>query len=362
MTPRHSFVGTFSRLPIVRSPWSRRAVFAALIAICAVLTLFPEKYRAAATLTPTDPGTLGLGGTLGQLGAVSSLFGSQAAVEVSLKVARSEYVRSRVAAELNLEKRLKKSPVETHRWLDNHVDIRALRGSIIEFAVKDRDPEFARELVGAYGTAVSNQLAVISRNQTAQKRKILVEMVDSASERLARAQSAYDSFRLQTRYTAPQSAIYALGDRVPQLEAAIRLKEIDLATLRQFATDENIKVRQALAEIGVLQSQLAQARSTSGDQNASVGRVVGQTTQIDKLRRELDLSQGLYDTYKRYLQGTSVEDLTSSANVRILEPPFIDSARQFNVLPLALGLTLLLLWIAIEFYRIRPPVLDRVPA
>lgn len=362
MRARRSIVGTVARLPVLNRPWLRRAVLILGLAICALLSLFPQQYRAAATLTPTDPASLGLSGTLGQLGAVGSVFGNQAAVEVSLKIARSEYVRSLVARRLNLNDRLGKSPLETHRWLERNVKARALRGGIIEFESKQRDAEFARMLVSAYATAVRDQLGIVSRTQTAQKREILVKLVDSSSERLAEAQRAFDTYRLQTRYSDPRSAISAIGDRVPQLEAMIRGKQMELNTLRQFATDENMRVRQALAELATLQSELAAARSTSPEQRSSVGRVVQATTQIDKLRRELDLAQSLYDNYKRFLQGTSVEDLTSSANVRILEAPFVDSARQVNLLPLSLGLLLLLIGVTLELYWMRPPVTDGTSA
>ncbi|HUD91923.1 hypothetical protein [Sphingobium sp.] len=359
MTPRRSIIGSIANAPVLRKPGLRRAILLGLIVVFALLAFFPEKYRAASSLTPTDPASLGLSGTLGQLGAVGSVFGNQAAVEVSLKVARGEYVRSIVAKRLNLARTLGKSQTDTHRWLDRKIDVRALRGGIIQFEVKDRDPEFARNLVSAYGDAVREQLSIIARNQTALKRKILVELVEKASDQLAKAQSNYDSFRLQTRYSSPQAAIYAAGDRIPELEAIIRSKQVQLAQMRQFATDDNMRVRQVIAEIDALQAQLAAARSTSPGEKSSVGDVVRQSTRVDKLRRELDLAQGLYDNYKRFLQGTSVEDLTSSANIRMLEPAYVDTSRQVNVLPAAMAVMLLLIGLAIEFYSARPPVGER---
>ena len=358
MTPRRSIVGTIAAQRVIGNTWLRRAIIAALLAICAVLTFFPQRYLAAVSLTPTDPGSLGLSGTLGQLGAVNSVFGNQAAVEVSLKVARSEYVRAIVIKQLKLDQRLGLSILDTHRWLNRHVDIQVLRGGILQIELKQRDPVLAQDVVGAYGTAVRDQLTIIARRQTEQKRAILMQLFDSAGDRLANAQAAYDTFRLTTRYSSPQAAFYAAGDRIPQLEAEIRSKEVDLSAMRQFATDDNIRVRQMIAGIDAIRQQLAIARSTSPSQQSSVGQVVRQTTQAEKLRRELEVSQGLYDSYKRYLQGTSVEDLTSSVNVRILEPAFIDTTRQLNMLPLGLGVLIALLGLAIEFYAIRPPIAE----
>jgi tyrosine-protein kinase Etk/Wzc len=356
MKAPRSVVGTLAVLPVLIRPWPRRAIFGVLAAICAVLTLFPEQYRAAISLTPSDPEALGLSSTLSQFGAVGNVFGSQAAVEVSLKVARGEYVRSIVAKQLDLARKLGKSRTQTQRWLKDEVDIRVLRGGIIQFEIYEHDPEFARSIVAAYGGAVREQLAIISRRQTVQKRQILEELLAKASDRLSIAQAAYDGFRLKTRYSSPQAAIFAAGDRIPELEAIIRAKEVDFNAISQFATGENIRIRQAKAEIASLQAQLEAARSTSPAEKSSVGDVVLQSTEVQRLKRDLAVAQGLYDNYKRFYSGTSVEELTSSANIRILEPAYVDSSRQFNVLPLALGLIVLLLGLAIEFYLLRPPL------
>lgn len=340
----------------LRSWRLRLRLFGGLIALCLVLSFFPQRYRAAMTLTPTDPTSLGLSGTLGQLGAAANVFGSQAALEVTLKVARSQYVRQLVARDLDLPHRLDKSPLQTDRWLEREVDIRTLRGGIVQMEMINGDPELARSIVGAFGEATRSQLGIISREQTDYKRQVLLKLVHDASDRLARAQFAYDTFRLKSRYSSPSMAINALGDRIPQLESEIRSKKVDLNAAREFGTDQNMRVRQILAEIDALNEQLQQVRSVAPDEQSSVGRVVRDSTEVDKLKRELDLSQSLYDNYKRFLQGTSVEDLTSYANVRVLEPAFIDNDRQINPVALAAAGLLLALALALEFYGMRPPV------
>ena len=356
MRAHRSLVGTLAAAPVLRNAWLRRAIVALLLVVCAVLSFFPERYRAAVSLTPSDPMSIGIGGALGQLGAINSVFGNQAQVEVSIKVAKSEYVRSIISRQLNLQKRLGKSRVEVHRWLGRKVDVRALRGGIIQIEMKLADPEFAREIVGAYGNAVRDQLAIIAHRQTDQKRLILEQLFRSSADRLAAARTAYDTFRLTTRYSSPQAAFYAAGDRIPQLETEIRFKQVELNAMRQFATDENIRVAQLKAAIEALHHQLDVAKSTSPGAQSSVGQVVRQTTQAEKLMRELQVAQALYDNYKRYLQGTSVEDLTAGVTTRILEPAFVDTDRQLNMAPLGAGILILLLALALEFYGMRPPI------
>lgn len=363
MTQPFSLIDAFAGLKIIRRRWQRRALFAVLAILFGLLSLFPQQYRVAVTMTPTDPSSLGLSGALGQLGAINNVFGSQTAIEVALKVAKSIYVRHIVIQQFDLVKKKGfHNDSEADRWLTDKIGVRALRGGIIELEYVGDDQSFGRSLITTYSDALRKRLSDISREQTAYKRDILMQLVRDASDRLTNAQANYDRFRLRTRYSEPNGAIRAIGDRIPRLQEEIRAKTVQLSAARQFYTDENMNVRQILAEIRALNSQLTALQATSDSQASTVstlGNVVRESTEAQRLDRELVLAQSLYDGYKRYLQGTAVEDLTSTANARILEPPFVDTACQYNTVPLSLCILSLLLGIAMEFYFLSPPVGNR---
>lgn len=341
---------------------TRRIVLVVLILVCVLLALFPQRYRSAVTIAPSDPATLGLSGTLSQLGAASSVFGNQAAVEITVRVAQGVFVQDQVIDKLGLMKRHQfANRLEAKRFLNREVEVRSLRGGMVQIETKQRDAAFAEALVQAISDATRQRLAVINRQQTGYKRKILEQLVVEAGDRLDRAQSAYDNFRLQTRYSDPRTAIDAIGDRIPALQAAIKAKEVQLNAARQFATEDNMSVKQIVAELDALRQQLTQQQALNPTEENSVGRVVEQSTIGKRLERELMISQTLYEGYNRYLQGTAVEDLTSNANLRLIEPPFIDTSRQINLTFALIGSIILLLGVAIEFYRLRPPLEARAP-
>jgi len=358
MTPRPSLIGRLSHSRLLGNDLWRRTIFIVLIAIFGFLALFPRHYRAVVSLTPADPASLGLSGTLSQLGAGSSIFGSQIAIDVSVKIARSLYVRDTVSRQLDLPKRLHMTNLQAVRWLEHSVYVQTLRGGIVQIETRNRDPDFGLKIVAAYSDAVRNQLGIISRGQTDYKRKVLEKLVAQSRDRLTRAQAAYNDFRRQTKYGDPQSALATVASRVPSLEAQIIAKRGEINTLSHFATGNNLQVRKAEADLVELQRQLTEAKSEQAGQQGSVEQVVQQTTKEQKLERELNISRELYYSYERYLQGTIVEYLTSTANIRILEPAYIDPDRQFNIAPLALAVLILLIGLAIEFYRLRPPVGD----
>ena len=356
-----TIIGRITHVRLLSRAWVRAAIFGTLIAVLLVLTFFPERHRAATSLTPTDPESLGLSGTLGQLGAINNVFGNQAAVEVAMRVGKSVYVRETVIDELKLEKRLApKNRIEIHRWLQDKVDVRSLRGGIISIEMYDRDEDLARDIVGAYGRATQERLAEISRKQTAYKRDVLMKLVADASSRLQIAQSAYDQFRLRNRYADPRASMEAIGEQIPALEGAIKGKQVEIASAEKMFTDNNVALIQLRTQLAALQQQLAVAKATNPQREDSVGKLVTASSQLYKLERDLGTAKALYDSYMRYLQGTAVEDLTSTANVRVLEAPYVDTQRQLYLPALAGAIALFLLWVAIEFYRLRPPVGDRL--
>lgn len=350
-------MGTLALSKMLSDPLKRRVGFAVLIVISLLLALFPQQYRSAVTLAPSDPASLGLSGALSQLGAANSVFGNQAAVEITLRVAGSRQVRDEVIDKLDLINRLDLGTrLKAHRWLQWEVSTRSMRGGIVQMETKQRESELAQQVILTYSNAVRQRLAVINRQQTDYKRKVLTELVDKAGQDFDKAQSDYDNFRLSTRYSDPRYAIESIGERIPVLQASIRAKEVELATVRKFATDNNMIVQQVLAQISALKEQLAQQRELNPGEENSVGRVVEESTIARRLERKLLLAQSLYEVYRRYLEGTAVEDLTATANIRIIEPAFVDTQRQFNIVFVALAVLLILFAAATEFYLLRPPL------
>lgn len=357
MTPRHSVTGRLAALKPLDRLWKRALLFGVPAAALLVLSAFPEKFRAEATLTPADPSTLGLSETLGQLGALNSVFGKQADVEVALRIGTSIYTRDTVINKLGLERRLGQERIELHRWLEDKVVMRSLRGGIILVQIDHTDRKLAQDIVAAFTEATRSELSQITMRQTNYKRELLEKLVAGAGLRLSNAQAAFDSFRLQNGYSDPGRSIEILGKRVPSLRAAIEDTDRRIAAASRMFTPENITIVQLQAERDALQEQLGQALdSRPTTQSGTVGEAVNVSTQIFELERELNLSRSLYANYLRYLQGTTVEELTSSANIRLLEQPYVSTERQYRWPLLSGAIALFLLWMAIEFYRLRPPL------
>jgi hypothetical protein len=357
MTPRHSLIGSFAGLKPFDRLWKRALLFGVPMAVLVGLAAFPEKFRAEASLTPVDPSTLGLSSSLEQFGALNSVFGKQAAIEVAMRIGGSIYTRERVIRIAALEQRLDMPKIKLHRWLENNIEIRGLRGGIILIQMDYTDKKIAQDIVAAFSNSTRDELAKIQQRQTKYKKEILEKLVAQSGLRFSKAQTEFDTFRLQNGYGDPGISFGALSSRIPETRTAIEELDRRIAAANKIFTPENIYIIQLQAERLALIDQLNEALDKRpGVRTGTVGEVVDASTKWNELGRELNVARTLYTNYLRYLEGTVVEDLTSAANIRMLEQPYVSTERQYRSSLLAAAAALFLLWMAIEFYRLRPPL------
>lgn len=162
MTPRRSLIGSLAESRLLRRRWWRRGGVAVVVALLALLTLYPERYRATMLLAPPDrSGDLG---TIAQLGAMNGLIGSEYQPERLLAVARSPQVALGVIGEMKLRDDPRFGPDVRHalRTIAWKTNIRTLRGGIVEIEVIDTDPSLARALAAKLGAAAQARLRALS--------------------------------------------------------------------------------------------------------------------------------------------------------------------------------------------------------
>lgn len=158
MTPPPTVIGSLRRTRGMRIPILRRALFGTALAICAMLTLYPERHRAAVTLLVVDPA--------GQPPRAFPDTRDRPAVQAVLRIARSVEVRQRVLRRLTPIARLELADEPSaQRWLDGHVAARTMRGGIVRIETAMRDAAFARQIVAAYQAATQQRLAEIAAGE-----------------------------------------------------------------------------------------------------------------------------------------------------------------------------------------------------
>lgn len=355
MKPYYGVMGRVSQWPLLADARRRRIASAVLILILAILTIFPRPYTALTTMTPADQTSGGLAAAAGTVGAFAGLVGSQQTVDVLLKLSRGVDIRRDVIRDLKLNERWGMDDERRMmRKLDRVITLRALRGSMIQVEAKTRDPEFSLQLVASYSKAMRARVGKLIREQTQFKRSVLKNRFADAVRRKQQADAAMAAFSRKYGMPSPDSALATAAGRLPSLRDQLREKESQLQVMREFQTDEGYQVQMALAEINEVKRQIQIAERSSGDSPESIDWVIKKRLQFDKLTRDVDYAQDLFDSYKRLIDGTAFEDLVSNGSLRVIEQPYLDPDFQFNLLPLLMLVGVIALVAGFEFYLFDP--------
>lgn len=346
--------------PWARGQWKRRITILVAIVVLAVLCVWPRHYVARAELLPDEAGkslASVVGSGAGALLSFGSLLGNQSSIESDLTIARSQVVVADVAQRLRREGRLSGDFDRDLARLRHKIDMEAMRGSILRITFKDRDPRFALAVVSDFVAAIRARVAAITLEQSAQKRAVAINRLNASAVDLARAQQALDRFRAANRLAAPEVQLGAAVSLMTQLQAKLDADQAQLQALQRFATDNNFQVQALQAEVASLRGQIAQAQANANNsQGPSVGAMSPVLTEYANLFRNERFAEAEYDIYERYLGTVTVEALAAGINMDMVEPPYVDPDRQYNMPAVGALILVLLLSALAEFYISQTPV------
>lgn len=361
MTPPPSILAGVIGSSWFRNARKRRLTFLVLALLLAFLSVWPRRYEARAELKPAD-NSGGLSSMLGQSGGLASLgalLGSHDSIETDLAIARSQATLRGALAHLTpIERRHLGSEDGAEVALRKKIDVAALRGSILQITAHDGDPRLAKDLVAAYANGIQDRLASLNIAQTEERKAVAVSRLAETSTRLARAQAALTQFRTKNKLAAPELQIGSAVGVLASLQAKLEEATVELRTMREFATPDNVQVRALEAEIASLKNQISEAQSASGSSGSpTLGDISAQTAEYLNLFREEKISATLFQLYTGALEQITVDELSANTSANLVESPYVLPERQYNMLPVGLLILVILSAAISEAYSIAP--LDR---
>ncbi|MEO8812686.1 MAG: hypothetical protein ABI376_07225 [Caulobacteraceae bacterium] len=338
MTPPRTIMSAVLDSAPLRRARTRRAIFAVLAVILAVLCVWPRTYLAKAALLPDDSGG-GLSSFLG--GAVSAgggllgtLFGGRQSIEVDLAIARSHAVVAEVAAVLVHERVLKTHDLtKATMMLRKVVRVEAVRGGLLMISTEGGDSVRAKTVVSTYVDVLRSHLSQMTLRQAAEKKAVASNRFEEATATLARTQAELDRFRQQHKLAMPEAQLGPAISLLTGLQANLQAQETALRTQLQFATNENIQVQAARARIASLNAQIAAAQAGAGGGavgGPTLGGLTPELSEYENLYRAVRAAEAEYEIYKRYLSTVAVEEVSSGINMEVIEPPYISPERQIH--------------------------------
>lgn len=329
---------------------------AALLSVVVSL-LLPVYFTATTKILPPQQNQSMSSAMLNQLGALAPLIGA-AGKDLGIRNPNDMYVamlRSRTVADI-LIKRFSlmsvyraKTLMDARKGLENATEIVAGKDGIISVSVEDRSPDRAAQIANAYIEELENLTRTLAVTDAGKRRLFFDREVKAASDELATAELSLKQTEESTGIIQLDSQSKVMLQAYADLRAQVGLKQVQVQSMRSFATPENPDLLRAEQELKALQSQLGRFERGQGSHSAAdlaLNKVPGAGLEYVRKLREVKYRETLFELLARQYEAARIDEARDASVVQALDqavPPERKSWPKRSIIVLTVTLLAFLL-------------------
>jgi tyrosine-protein kinase Etk/Wzc len=291
----------------------------------------PVKYTAIAIIMPPQQDQSTANAILGQIIGGSSATGGVAAA-LGLKNPNDLYVgilKSRTIADAMIQ-RFKfmalydeDTLIDTRKELESNTTITAGKDGLIKIEFEDEDPNRAAAVANAYIEELEKLTATLAISEASRRRLYYETQVGQARAALTRADAALQSVQERTGLIKPDDQARAIFEVVANLRARIAAKEVELAAMKTFATDQNAEYRRGVEELVGMQKQLS---GLERDNRMRGGNILIPTRKVPEAGREYLKSyrdvkyyESVYELLAKQLELAKIDEGKNATIIQVVD-------------------------------------------
>ena len=312
----------------------------AVIAIFVSLVL-PQSYTAMVVLLPPQQSS-SMGGAiasqLGNLGGMAALAGSGLGLkspnDTIVAELKSRTVEEAMVQHFGLMQEYHQRLLsDTRKVFEKHTTIDGSgKDGLLHISVEDRDPNRAAELANGYVDQFRKMSEHLAITEASQRRLFFEQQLEQAKDSLANAEEALKLTQQKTGLIQLDSQARALIESAASLRAQIAAKEVQIESMRTFATGENAQLIQAQQELDGLRTQLAKL---GGSENIDAGLMVpkGQVPEagLEYVRKLRDVKyyETIFDILARQFEIAKLDEAKQGALIQVVDAAVPPDRRSF---------------------------------
>ncbi len=298
----------------------------------AISLLVKPTFSAVSLILPPQQGQ-SLATMMGQLSAFMSLTGggiggSQLKTPVDMYVGMlgSRTIADHLISRFHLQELYKTRKMEDTRLvLQSNTRFLAGKDGLIHIIVEDHDPNRASEMANAYVDELYALNSHLATTEAAQRRVFFDQELADEKGALAIAEN-------DLKQTAERTGVIQLGGQAESiirslavLRAEIASREVQINSMRMFATDQNPVAIRAQEEINSLRNQLAKLErdprnpeltSTFG---ISAGRVPAVALEYARKLREVKYHETLFELLAKQYEAARIDEAKAAPIIQVVD-------------------------------------------
>ena len=332
----------------------RVTVISLLLSVTLCFFVIPKRYTSVTSIMPPDSGSAssmlmsalaGKGG-LGALGGLAaSLLHDHNSAALYINLLESGTVADHLINRFDLRKVYhKRYYVDAAKHLAHETNITDDKKSgVITIKVEDTDRARARDLAQAYLDELNKLVNQTSTSSARQERIFIEHRLQSVQNDLENAQIALSDFSSRNTTVDITAQTHAMVDAGARLEGEIVAERSGLESMRQAYSDDNVRVREAEARIGVLQRELNKlagsstpAAPASASSTETAGELYPPLRQLPRLAvryadlyRRVKVQEAVFELLTQQYEMSRIEEAKDIPVVRVIDSPGIPEKKSF---------------------------------
>jgi uncharacterized protein involved in exopolysaccharide biosynthesis len=228
--------------------------------------------------------------------------------------------------------------------------------------VSDRDPKRAADLANTWADELRSLNQSLALTEAAQRRVFFEQKLAMERDELSKAELTLKQIEQKTGLIQPDAQTRALIGAVADVRAQIAAKEVQLQSMRSYATQNNPDVKRAESELAEMRSQYARLSQTqavsgaAGEGNIEVPtrRVPEASIAYLQAARELRYHESLYDFLARQSEAARIDEAKNAVLVQVVDravvPEWKSSPKRLLIIAVTAALALLLacFWVLVR--------------
>lgn len=297
------------------------------LAIAAAFMIKPV-FSSKAVIFPPQQQSSGVSSMLGQLGglasAASSFSGLKNPNDLYVAMLQSRTIADKVATHFDLKQKFgAQTADDTRNTLARIVAVENDKAGTITIRVEDENPKFAADLANAYVAELSNLSKTLAVTDASQRRLFFEKQLVLAKDALADAEVELRKLQEKTGMLQLDGQVKGIITNIAQLEATIAAKEVQLNSMRSYATANNPDVMRLQGEIRGYQAQLEKSKTGEALKNGDISVPSGKIPEIgvEYVRglRNVKYQEAMFELLSKQYEMAKIDEAKESSIIQILD-------------------------------------------
>jgi tyrosine-protein kinase Etk/Wzc len=301
-------------------------LLAALIT-AGITLLMPNIYTGRAVLMPPQQQQSTAAAMLGQIGALAGVANNSLGIrnpnDLYGGMLKSRTVADAVIEQFNLQALYEKETmVETREALADNTSITSGKDGLIVIEVDDEDPQRAADMANAYVAELEKLTSNLAVTEAGQRRLFFEKQLLQAKEDLAKAEVGLKETQEETGLVQLDQQGRAMIEAVATLRAQIVVREVELAAMRSFATENNpefIKTQQEVTSLRAELRKLERGTGTGGDMLVPTRNIPAAGLAYARSFREVKYAETIFELMAKQFELAKMDEARDAAVIQVVD-------------------------------------------